>query len=87
MQISDMILRVNIIGRKVSIACVNRTRGSEGVLRPSGSCGGWSVPRNVSGSKVYLDFLKIDLNVATIITVQYLKHRKANVNGSRHIQC
>ena len=51
---------------------------------PSGSCGGWSIPRNISGAKVYLDFLKIDLNVATIIAVQYLKHRKTNVNGSRH---
>ena len=34
MQISDMILGVNIINGKVSVASVNRAEGFGGVLRP-----------------------------------------------------
>ena len=40
-----------------------------------------------SGGVLHLDWLKIDLNAAKIITVQDYKHQKTNVNESTHIQC
>ena len=54
MQISDMILGVNIISGKVNIASVNGAGGSGGILRPI-------------GSKEHPDWLKIDFNAAEII--------------------
>ena len=72
MQISDMILGVNIISGKVKIASVNGAGVSGGVLRPI-------------GSKEHPDWLKIDFNAAEIITFE--DYNKENVNGSTHIQC
>ena len=51
MQISDMILGVNIISGKVKIASVNGAGVSGGVLRPI-------------GSKEHPDWLKINFNAA-----------------------
>ena len=34
-----------------------------------------------------VDWFKIDLNVAEIITVQDYKHKKINMNGNKHIKC
>ena len=48
---------------------------------------GQNTQRKFLGSKEDLDWLKIDLNVAEIITVQDYKHTKKIVNGSTHIQC
>ena len=45
-------------------------------------------PNKIFGSKEHLDWLKIDLNVAKIITLQDYKHTKQTiVNGSTHVQC
>ena len=64
MQISG----VNIIDRKVSVTSVS------GVLRlPIRVFRGQSSLRKPLGSKEYVDWLKIDLNVAEIITVQDYK--------------
>ena len=84
MQISEMILEVNIISGKMSVASVNGAGGSRGVL---GGFRGQSSLRWFLGSKEYLDWLKIDLNLAEIITAQDYKHKKINVNGSLDIQC
>ena len=43
-------------------------------------------PNKFSGSKEHLDWLKIDLNVVKIITVQDSNAQQINVNGSTHIQ-
>ena len=67
MQISNVIPGVNIIARKVSIVGINGAGGSRGVRRPV---------RKFWGSKEHLDWLKTDLNVAEIITVQDYKHKK-----------
>ena len=66
MQLSHMIPGVNIISRKVSVASFNGGGGSEGVLRPQGT------PKK--GSREHLNWLKIDLNEAKIITIQDYKH-------------
>ena len=78
MQISDMISGVNLIGGKVSPASINRAGRSGGI----------------PDSKEDLDWLKLDLNAVKIITVQdwkkkkqTKKNKKANANGSTHIQC
>ena len=63
MQISDMILGVDIIGRKVIVASAKGARGSGSVLRPQ-----LCPLRKCLGSKVYIDWLKIDFNAAKIIT-------------------
>ena len=42
--------------------------------------------RKFLGSKEHLDWHKIDLNVAEIITVQDYKQKKINVNRSTHIR-
>ena len=64
MQISG----VNIIDRKVSVTSVS------GVLRlPIRVFRGQSSLRKPLGYKEYVDWLKIDLNVAEIITVQDYK--------------
>ena len=74
MQISDMIPGVNIINRKVSVTSINGAGGSGGSLRPL---------RKFWGSKEHLDWLKINLNVTKVITVQDYKHKKkTNVNCS-----
>ena len=73
-----MILGVNIICRKASIASVNGAGG--GVWGhsepPSRGFKGWSSLRKFLGSKEHLDWLKIDLNAAKIITVQDNKDTK-----------
>ena len=74
MQISDMTPGVNVIAGKVSVASVNEAGGSGGVLRPSGGVRGQSALRKFLGSKEHLHWLKMDLNVAGIITVQDYKH-------------
>ena len=63
MQISGMLLGVNIISRKNSVASINRAGGVWG-------CSETTV--GVSGARTLkenLDWLKIDLNVVEIITV------------------
>ena len=72
--LSDMAPWVNIIGRKVSVASVNGAGGSGGVLRSQLWFQG--TLRKILGSKEHVDWLKIDLNVAEIITVQGYKHKK-----------
>ena len=42
-------------------------------------------PNKFSGSRKHLDWLKIDLNAAKVITAQDYKHTKINLNGSTHI--
>ena len=53
----------------MSVASVNEA-GESGGFR------GRSTLRKLLGSKEHLDWLKIDLNVAEIITVQDYKHTK-----------
>ena len=65
---------MNIIGRKVSVASVNGAGGSGDVLRSQLWFQG--TLRKILGSKEHVDWLKIDLNVAEIITVQGYKHKK-----------
>ena len=72
--LSDMAPWVNIIGRKVRVASVNGAGGSGGVLRSQLRFQG--TLRKILGSKEHVDWLKIDLNVAEIITVQGYKHKK-----------
>ena len=64
-----MIPGVNIIGRKVSVLSVNTAGGFGGVLRPP-----VGPLRKFLGSKKHLNWLKIDLNAAKIITIQDYKH-------------
>ena len=76
-----MILGVNIICEKASIASVSGAGGggggSGGTLSPfSRGFKGWSSLRKFLGSKEHLDWLKIDLNAAKIITVQDNKGTK-----------
>ena len=82
-----MIPRVNIISGKVSVASINRAGGSGGVLRPQQGVRGQSTQRRFLDSKECLVSLKIDLNVAKIITVHDYKHKKTNINEITHIQC
>ena len=63
MQLSHMIPGVNIIDRKVSVASVNEC--SETTVGPL---------RKFLGSKEHVNWLKIDLNAAEIITIQDYKH-------------
>ena len=63
-----------IIGRKVSVVIVNKAGGSRGVLNRGFRV--WSTLKRFLGSKKHLDWLKIDLNMAEIITVQDYKHKK-----------
>ena len=60
-----MILGVNIIGGKVNVPSINGAGGSGGFLRLQ-----QVTLQKFSGSKEHLDWLKIDFNVAEIITVQ-----------------
>ena len=69
-----MIPEVNIISGKVSVASVNGAGGSGAVALLSLSMevlGGQIPLRKFLGSKENLDWLKIDLNVTEIITVQH----------------
>ena len=58
-----------------------------GVLRPNQGFSGQSTLRKFLGSKEHIDWLKIDLNAAELITVQNYKYKKENVNGSTYTQC
>ena len=60
-----MIPGANIISGKASVASVNRARGSEPLSRGFRE---WNPLRKFSGE--HLDWLKIDLNVVKIRTVQ-----------------
>ena len=62
-----MIPGANIINRKASVASVNRAWGSEPLSR---GFRGWRPLRKFLGSKEHLDWLKINLNVVEIRTVQ-----------------
>ena len=62
-----MIPGANIISGKASLASVNRAGGSEPLSKGSRE---WSPLRKILGSKEDLDWLKIDLNVVEIRTVQ-----------------
>ena len=45
----------------------------------------WNTVRKILGFKEHIDWLKIDLNAAEIITVQDYKHtKKTNMDGSTH---
>ena len=84
-----MISRVIIISGKTSVASVNGA-GVSGVCSEllSGGFGGWSPLRKFLGSKEHLDWLKIGLDSAEIITVQdYKCTKKVKGNGSTYIQC
>ena len=74
MQILDIIPGMNTIKRKVSVSRVNSAGGFGGVMRPQ-----WrqSTLWNVLDSIEHLDWFKIGLNVAKIITVQdYVPKKK-----------
>ena len=58
MQLSHMIPGVNIIGRKVSVASVNGTKRTGGILR------------KFLRSEEHLNWLKINLNATEIIAIQ-----------------
>ena len=75
MQISDTIPGVNIICEKVSIVSINGAAGSRGVLRPQWGFRGQSTQRKFLGSKVLLDWFKIDLDAAEVIIVQDYKYK------------
>ena len=77
-----MIPRVVLISRKASVASINGAEESVGL---SGSLTGVCLLRKFLGSKEHLAWLKIDLNVTEIITVQDYKHTKINVNGGNNI--
>ena len=71
-----MIPRVNIISRKANVASINLAEGAWGCSEPprgGGEFRGLFPLRNFLGSKEHLDWLKIDLNMAEIITVQDYK--------------
>ena len=73
-----MIPRVNIISRKASIASINGAgRPGEGYSELlSRDFRGQSPLRKLLDSDEHLDWLKIDLNVIKIITVQDYRCRK-----------
>ena len=83
-----MIPGVNVISGKASIASVNGAGGG-GSVGGGGVCGGggvlcvlWGV---LGDSKEHIVWLKTDLNVAQIITVQDYKYTKINVWMKVHI--
>ena len=72
-----LISGVNIFGGKVSVAIVNGSGGSGGRSEsPSGVFRGRTPIKKILRSKGHLYWLKIDLNVAEIITVQDYKRTK-----------
>ena len=73
----DTIPQVNIIYRKASVVSANETGGSGGHCEPlSKGFKGRNPLRKFLGSKEHLDWLKIDLNVTEISTVEDYKHIK-----------
>ena len=76
MKIADIIPGMNKISRKVSVASINKAGGSVVFRDPSGVFGDWNTLTNFLDSKEHLDWFKIDLNVAEIITVQGYRHKK-----------
>ena len=62
-----MIPGANIISGKATVVSINRAGGSESISR---GFRGWSPLRKFLGSKEHLDWLKIDLSVVEIRTVQ-----------------
>ena len=75
--LSDIIPGKNTVSGKASVASANRARGPEEHSEPLR--GGFSMQsplRKFLVIKEHLDWLKIDLNAAKIITVQYYKHSK-----------
>ena len=64
-----MIPGVNIIDGEVSVASVNESCGSGGVLRPQRDFRRQSPLGRFLAAKWHLDWLKIDLNAAEITTV------------------
>ena len=88
MQISGIILGVNIISRKVSLASANGAWWFKGVLRlQPGFFWGQNTLRKFFGSKEHLVWLKIHFNLAKMITVQNYITEKIYVNRYTHIQC
>ena len=72
-----MIQGVNIITGNTNILNINRSEGSGGTLSPSvGVLGGRAPLENFLAPNKYLDWLKIDMNSAKIITVQGYKYTK-----------
>ena len=68
---------VNIIRGKVCVVSINRAGGSRGCSEPlSRGFMGKRPLRKFLCSKEHLDWPKIDLNAAKIITVQGYKHTK-----------
>ena len=67
---TNMLPRLNIIGGKMSLVSSYGGGGSGGVLTPLQGFRGRSTLRKFLGSKEYVDWLKIELNTAEIITVQ-----------------
>ena len=64
---TEMIPGAKIISRKASVASVNRARESEPLGRGFRR---WTPLKKILGFKEHLDWLKIDLNVVEIRTVQ-----------------
>ena len=65
-----MILEVNIINKKASVASINRAEGFGGQSEPLSGGFREQIPlRKILGSKDHLERLKIYLKVAEIITV------------------
>ena len=71
-----MIQGVNIIVGKISVA--NKHQWNWGVCEclPQQEFYGAKCPKKILGSKEHLYWLKTDLNVAEIITVQDYKHKQ-----------
>ena len=83
-----MIPGVNVIGGKVSVESVNGAGWSGVFCDLTRGFSGQSTLRKFLGSKEHIDWLKIDLNAAELITVQNYKYKKENnVNGSKYTQC
>ena len=77
-QMTDMISAVNIVTGKASIVSVDRAGGCMGHSELlSEDSRGWSLLRKFLGCIEHLDWLKINLNVAKIVTVQDYKCTKS----------
>ena len=71
-----MIPRAHIISRKASKVSIGGAGGKHSEPLSEG-CRGQSPLRKFEGSREHLDWLKIDLNMAEIITIQDYKHTKS----------
>ena len=76
MKVADIIPGVNTISRKVSVASINKAGRSVVFWDPSGGFRGWNTLTKFLDSKEHLDWFKIDLNAAEVITVQGYRHKK-----------